>query len=600
MSDQLLASSNVVDPLVSLAFSVYSGKGVYALLLGSGISRPAGIPTGWEIMSDLIRRVAAMSEEDCGADPAAWFSKKYKKPASYSLLLDNLTHSPAERRQLVSNYIEPSPDAGGLRTPTKAHKAIAQLVAAGYIKVIVTTNFDRLLELALAEAGITPTVIGSPDSLKGAIPLQHSSCTIIKLHGDYLDTRMKNSLDELSSYDPSFNATLDRIFDEFGLVISGWSADWDVALRKSLERCKNHRFSTFWTVRNDPSDDSKRLISHRRASVIQIKDADAFFENLQGKILSLEQMDAPHPLSAKLAVATVKRFISEDRFKIQLSDLVSNETERVYSAITAPRFSVQDFLDKDAFSRRVREYDSLTEVLRAVLLTGVNWDDNGRYDQFWLQSIKRLANVPMDGAGIVAWYKLRSYPALLVAYTLGLTALIKENYAFIGSMLSKTIVRRYEGKDRPLVLAVNVWRPADLDHVRWLPGLENRHTPLSDHLFSQLRPIFQERVPDDTEFEWLFDRLEYFWAIMHSWVASQESDTIFRRFAPIGRFCWRNRRWNSETDNTIMKIIENETKAWGAQWPLTMAGLFGHSIENFNAHKKLVDDIVAQPPSPFR
>lgn len=48
----------MLDPLTSLSFSVYSNKGVYALLLGSGVSRAAGIPTGWEIVADLIRKIA--------------------------------------------------------------------------------------------------------------------------------------------------------------------------------------------------------------------------------------------------------------------------------------------------------------------------------------------------------------------------------------------------------------------------------------------------------------------------------------------------------------------------------------------------------------
>jgi hypothetical protein len=34
------------DPLTQLAFSIYENKGVYALLVGSGLSRAAEIPTG--------------------------------------------------------------------------------------------------------------------------------------------------------------------------------------------------------------------------------------------------------------------------------------------------------------------------------------------------------------------------------------------------------------------------------------------------------------------------------------------------------------------------------------------------------------------------
>ena len=42
------------------------------------------------------------------------------------------------------------------KTPTPAHRAIASLVKAGYIRVIVTTNFDRLVEQALTDAGVPP------------------------------------------------------------------------------------------------------------------------------------------------------------------------------------------------------------------------------------------------------------------------------------------------------------------------------------------------------------------------------------------------------------------------------------------------------------
>jgi hypothetical protein len=35
----------MIDPILSLAVSVYHNKGVYSLLLGSGISRSSGIPT---------------------------------------------------------------------------------------------------------------------------------------------------------------------------------------------------------------------------------------------------------------------------------------------------------------------------------------------------------------------------------------------------------------------------------------------------------------------------------------------------------------------------------------------------------------------------
>ena len=61
------------DAITRLAFSVYGNPRVYALLLGSGLSRAAGIPTGWEVTLDLTRRVALAQGEDDQQDWAAWY-----------------------------------------------------------------------------------------------------------------------------------------------------------------------------------------------------------------------------------------------------------------------------------------------------------------------------------------------------------------------------------------------------------------------------------------------------------------------------------------------------------------------------------------------
>jgi hypothetical protein len=53
---------------------------------------------------------------------------------------------PAERQQLLRQYFEPTP----------AHLAVAELVKGGYVRVILTANFDRLCERAIENEGITP------------------------------------------------------------------------------------------------------------------------------------------------------------------------------------------------------------------------------------------------------------------------------------------------------------------------------------------------------------------------------------------------------------------------------------------------------------
>lgn len=68
-----------------------------------------------------------------------------------------------------------------MKEPTKAHRAIAQLAKDGYIKLVLTTNFDRLLEKSLEDVGIIPQVICHSDDIDGAIPLVHAGFTIVKI-----------------------------------------------------------------------------------------------------------------------------------------------------------------------------------------------------------------------------------------------------------------------------------------------------------------------------------------------------------------------------------------------------------------------------------
>jgi hypothetical protein len=63
-----------IDVLTQLAFSVSENKGVFAVLVGSGLSRAAEIPTGWEITLDLIRRVAAAQGVADQPDWAKWYA----------------------------------------------------------------------------------------------------------------------------------------------------------------------------------------------------------------------------------------------------------------------------------------------------------------------------------------------------------------------------------------------------------------------------------------------------------------------------------------------------------------------------------------------
>ena len=175
-----------------------SNPGVYALMVGSGVSRGAGILTGWEIVLDLVRKLATMRGES--GDPLTWYRDTFHKDPDYSSLLKALCQTPSERRNLLRSYFEPTLEEKdqGIKVPGPAHKAVADLVSVGLTKVIITTNFDRLIENALEDRGIVPQVISNDSSVRGSLPLIHADCTVVKVNGDYIDTRIRNTRRELS------------------------------------------------------------------------------------------------------------------------------------------------------------------------------------------------------------------------------------------------------------------------------------------------------------------------------------------------------------------------------------------------------------------
>jgi NAD-dependent SIR2 family protein deacetylase len=238
-----------IDSITRLAMNIYSNKGVYVPLLGSGVSLAAGIMSGWKVTEDLLKKLAFMQEGNIPEDLFSWYCDKYHKEAEYSDLLSQLGHHSAEIGNLLWSYFEPTEDDKRYhrKEPTKAHKAIAEMAAKGYFKVVVTTNFDRLLEDALDQKGVKYQVVSKETDIEGVVPLVHFPLTIFKINGDYKDSRVKNTEEELSNYSKQWNDYLHGILKDFGIVTCGWSATWDKAIIKAIENCKNHKYSYKFT-----------------------------------------------------------------------------------------------------------------------------------------------------------------------------------------------------------------------------------------------------------------------------------------------------------------------------------------------------------------
>jgi hypothetical protein len=567
----------LIDPLTALAFSIYENKGVYCLLLGSGVSRSSEIPTGWEITLDLVSRVAALQGVKGEPDWPKWHKATFGKEPTYSELLDQLASTPDERRSVLHNYIEPNADdiAAGRKIPTRAHQAIARMVAAGHVRVIITTNFDRLIENALRENGVEPTVITSDDALQGAVPLIHSRCYVLKIHGDYLDTRIRNTDTELGAYTPGLNTLLDRIIDEHGLIVCGWSGDWDPALRAAITRAPNRRYPMFWAARGQMSPVAETLVGHRAGRVIAIEGADAFFERLESLVSAQADAQRPNPRSVELLVASAKKFLARPEFRIQLDELIGGELRRIdHDIVTSQPTGAWS---NGLFISAVARYEAQSEILARIFGvlgrygTGADFGDA-------LDVITRLG-FRDPTSGFTSLTNLRTYPAVLLLYAYGIGLLKAQRFADLFKLFSTPI---NTGRDQAQTVASHLlltrWEGSENDPWKLLPELEKRRTALSDHLHELFEGWTADYLFTKGEYTGLFEHFELLGTLAYITLSNDKAtlqaaiQSPNRNFvwAPIGRAAW---------DHRVSRSILESWK--GDLQPLLLKAGFAHGDKEY-------------------
>ena len=414
--------------------------------------------------------------------------------------------------------------------------------------------------------------MSTADQIEGAPPLDHVRHLVFKVHGDYLDTRILNTEKELAAYPPEVDALLDRIFDEYGLIICGWSGDWDPALRRALERASSRRYTTYWTTRRRPSAVAQRLIAHRSAEEIQIEDANTFFEKLMEDVTAIEEFSKPHPLSVDVAVTKLKRYMPEPRYRIQLSDLIEETVQEVVEKTSHDGFSPSDpNLDPDAIARRMQAYEAACAKLTATAMVGGAWAEREHYP-VWHRALERLSSVRtiVGVATYDIWRGFERYPGTLLLYALGIGAIDRNRLEFLQSLFS--VKSRRDGGEE--MAAIATLAPCVL--LPWggekeLRDLGRSRTPLNCWVEDCLRKQARNAFPDEGRFIANFDKLEILLAL-----GSQGTVTgLMGDWSPIGCFYWRG-----EIRDRFLAEIRRSLDEEQADSPFIRSGILGKTPED--------------------
>ncbi len=561
------------------------------MLLGSGISRSAGIPTGWGVTLDLVRKLPDAPRELDNAALIQWYQSKFESEPSYSSLVGGLANSEVERRNLLGPYFEPSEEEreDGLKVPTKAHRAIAKMVGMGLLRVIITTNFDRLMERALLDEGVTPDVVYHESGIAGAMPYAHSKCLVIKVHGDYVDTRLRNTEDELSTYPPELRNYLLHILDEHGLLVCGWSADYDNALIDTIKSSPNRRFGMYWMHTSPLSEKARDVVEARRGTLVPIASADQAFEELLQKTETLRELSQPRPIDIATVVASAKRFIPRPEHRIQLHDLVCDEITTALQGLEAKEFQAQAAYNEynqafvNEYRSRVSKFEAASTRICALAATLSFYGDSEQVDHV-VRTINRLAH-PEKKEYHSFWTELRYYPAFLALYVSGTAAIAAGRIGDAARIISTPTSRSfYDQEDKPFIqnhVGYKILGDHDAQYLHTTePKVEHRRfAAIDDHLVSILPSFFAWTPLTGAEILEAYTQFHYLLQLIYadgSWKGGDD-----RLWVPLGqyyKFRFSDEGWKSQPQASLEKQILEASPN-----PLLNLGYFRGDMQRLSA-----------------
>ena len=281
--------------------------------LGAGASASAGIPTAydmiWEFKRMLYcasRKVSIRTCSDLGDDQLRIRIQQYfdstggypklDSEDEYSFYFERVFPSERDRRRYIDQMVSEANLSFG-------HIALSALLKLDKIRLLWTTNFDRMVEDATAQMVGTSAklVVSTLDTSRLAFQAINECLwpLLVKLHGDFQSNELKNTSDELKAQDIEMRNGLIEACKRFGLAVVGYSGR-DNSIMDSLEAAidggRGYPFGLFWFQRSDGTVLPRVSDLIDRAAAVgieaQVINVETFDELMSDLLLLVEELPA--------------------------------------------------------------------------------------------------------------------------------------------------------------------------------------------------------------------------------------------------------------------------------------------------------------------
>lgn len=268
-------------------------------------------------------------------------------------------------------------------------------------------------------------------------------------------------------------------------------------------------------------------------------------------------------------IASAKRYVSEDRYRLRLFETVDDEVHRVAAQLREQRCGVTAEWSGEALWGRLATCDQIVADLCRVEAIVCRWGTRASLESATL-AVTRLCSEIEAGGGRIGWDASQWYPVLRIVYAGGVAAVAGGRYDALRALTHVSVQAAHEGGG--LVTAMTAESGDGTKAFKLLPDLERHYVSCSDYLHATLEPLLIDVLFLGSDFERAFDRFELLYAIEWAHVMGLV-------WAPIGRFGFKEIR----SDSSPLARILREAGLAGDAWPPLAAGLCGGSIDRFKA-----------------
>ena len=266
-----------------------------SFLLGAGASVSSNIPSGGQMVWDFKRTLYCtankirtslygdLSKENVQKEIQSYFDGKDGYPKlwsteEYSFYFEKCYPSRSDREYYIRDKVRDI-------KPSLGYLCMGEMIINGKIDLVATTNFDNLVQAGVhsINPGFSIKTISSAVSNSVGFALNEGFPNIIKLHGDYLFDKLKNTTSELQNLEDEIADIWKSSIKENGLIVIGYAGNDNsvMSVLEDLIKEGDIKKGVYWCKTKDSklSEWAKKFMENacndnEQSAVVEIEDFD--------------------------------------------------------------------------------------------------------------------------------------------------------------------------------------------------------------------------------------------------------------------------------------------------------------------------------------